>query len=478
MQDGSIYLTDKSSANGTTVNGTKITSDIEVSINRGDKVTFGGVADLDWNRIPIVPVIDSTIWDVYTIGVDYRNRVKLIDNTNKASRFHAMLKVDKKSGKCYVVDYSSNGTFANGQRVNKNQDTLIKYQSDLKFANIPFDWSKMKRPESNAVKNIAIIAALIAVVIGGLFGYNKLHKWNLDDIQRNYGDAIVFVRHDFQVRAELFSGEVYALAINESGLPLFIDPEGTNDIEQYEPVFRSIESISSADNDYFTVTTNGTAFFVDNKGTMATNRHITKPWESNIDSYKAAFEKRYSDLKRIYGYTTFIGIAKNNVSVSISESSRSDFLECSIINTETDSRSKDVGLIRTKINKTVSDNGRYIKLNKAVYDSEKLTPGSTIFYIGYPLGTTMFKIIDDNKNTNTHDIRQSPQQGVITQNPDKYKFGHNAPSYGGASGSPIFNEKGKLVGIHNSGMSSTGIHGFNWGILAKHLKELYDEEFE
>ncbi len=421
LQDGSIYLTDKSSANGTTVNGTKISSNVEVSVKRGDKIQFAGVADLDWNRVPIVPIIDPKIWDVYTIGVDYRNRIKINDNTNQASRFHAMLKVNKKDGKCYISDYSSNGTFANGQRVQSGQEKLIKYKSDLKFANIPFDWSKVKRSGGGSMNTIAMIAAAIIIVAGCFFGYQKLHKWDLDKVQRVYGDAIVFVRHDFQVRAELFNGEVYALAINESGLPLFIDPDKTNDVDKYEPVFRSIDNISDQDNDYFTVSTSGTAFFIDKRGTMATNRHLTKPWEANIDSYKAAFEKRYpdSDVKRIYGYTTFIGIAKNNVSVSISESSKTDFTECSIIRVETDTRSKDVGLIRTKTNKTISEGEMYISLDKAVFDPMKLTPGSTLFYVGYPLGSTMFKIIDDNTSTNTYDIRQSPQQGVITQNADK-----------------------------------------------------------
>ena len=62
--------------------------------------------------------------------------------------------------------------------------------------------------------------------------------------------------------------------------------------------------------------------------------------------------------------------------------------------------------------------------------------------------------------------------GSITQILNEFQFGFDAASFGGASGSPIFNDKGMLVGILNSGVTST--QGFNYGIKAKYIKELLD----
>ena len=47
----------------------------------------------------------------------------------------------------------------------------------------------------------------------------------------------------------------------------------------------------------------------------------------------------------------------------------------------------------------------------------------------------------------------------------------DATTAGGASGSPIFNEHGMLVGILNA---TTDQKNFTWGIKAKYIKELLD----
>ena len=49
--------------------------------------------------------------------------------------------------------------------------------------------------------------------------------------------------------------------------------------------------------------------------------------------------------------------------------------------------------------------------------------------------------------------------GSVTQECADYSFGFDASSYGGASGSPIFNEKGQLIGVLNAGDSKS--QGFN-----------------
>ena len=67
------------------------------------------------------------------------------------------------------------------------------------------------------------------------------------------------------------------------------------------------------------------------------------------------------------------------------------------------------------------------------------------------------------------------QGGTIIQQNSEFDFGHNAPTTGGASGSPIFNEFGMLIGVHHEGLSRIETQGYNFGVKAKYIKELLDE---
>ena len=87
--------------------------------------------------------------------------------------------------------------------------------------------------------------------------------------------------------------------------------------------------------------------------------------------------------------------------------------------------------------------------------------------MGFPFGLTIQDL------QSSKGIRILANGGSITQECTEYSFGFNAPSYGGASGSPIFNEYGQLVGILNSGVSKT--QGFNYAIKAAYVKELLEQ---
>jgi S1-C subfamily serine protease len=87
--------------------------------------------------------------------------------------------------------------------------------------------------------------------------------------------------------------------------------------------------------------------------------------------------------------------------------------------------------------------------------------------MGFPFGLSL----QDLKTSKG--IRILANGGSITQECTEYSFGFNAPSYGGASGSPIFNAKGQLIGVLNSGVRNS--QGFNYAVKAVHVKELYDK---
>lgn len=55
---------------------------------------------------------------------------------------------------------------------------------------------------------------------------------------------------------------------------------------------------------------------------------------------------------------------------------------------------------------------------------------------------------------------------------DKYEIQYNAPSFHGASGSPVFNQKGQLIAVNYAGMEKA--QGYNFGIIATHINKLLD----
>jgi len=456
--DGAIFISDKESTNGTTVRGQRISPETETSLNRGDKVTFAGVADLDWSRIPIVAPPPPG-WKVYSIGSGLRNRIQVSEASGRVSRYHATLKIDPK-GKIFINDHSSNGTFVNDVRIQSGQDVRIKRKDRISFANATdLNWNVVK-PASSMTWKIALASIAFLLLAGAGFLGMKMgwleSKWSLEKTYNTYSNAIVCVYHEFHIVANLLNGEQIVLDIDNEG--------------NYQGNFALKGSDEAVK---FTKSKSGTAFLIDKNGTLATNRHITVPWENILENKSLVGLQRINNtaIKNIVGETVYIGVVYNKTSIS----RISDFEECSILSRTTDNRDKDVGLLRVKNAKQLPLEFTPVELNKAFLDGKQITIGQPIYLIGYPLGPNMF-ILTSIGSTNTYEVKLTSQEGAVSQMPDAYKFGHNAISFAGSSGSPIFNNHGQLVGILNSGLSGAGIQGYSWGILAKHIKELYEKE--
>jgi pSer/pThr/pTyr-binding forkhead associated (FHA) protein len=461
--DGSIFITDRSSTNGTTLRGRKLQKEDEVSVNRGDKITFAGVIDLDWSKVPVVTPPPPG-WHLYSVGSDLNNRIQITDTSDRISRFHATLKIDPK-GKIYLNDHSSNGTYVNGQRIPSNQDYRIKRKASVMFANVaPLDWNRIKAVRPLPLLQIAAavaVAAIIGVAVY-LVSVPNPFKWSLQKTYATYSNSVVCVLHAYKLVATRADGAKFVWCKDckqESG-------------EEGDWVMPG--SAKAANGDLVYVGT-GTAFLVDREGFMVTNRHITIPWEEDLKKLKfRQLEKADYILGKPSGETVYIGVAYNQTFIS----GYSDFEECSVISRTTDDEQKDVGLLKVKNLKQLPVKFTPIDLKNAVLDSKNTGVGQALYLIGYPLGTNMFSLISDNTSGNTVEVKLTSQTGAINQLPDKYKFGHSAISFGGSSGSPVFNDRGQLIGIHNSGLSQSGIQGYGWAILAKHAKELYDKEKE
>ena len=122
MDNGELLLTDKDSRNGTFVKNKKISPNVEVSIKRGDLIRFAD-SELIWAYVPAAEDL-SKYKSVVNIGSNMLNNV--VVNSALVSRFHAVLKVDKK-GKAFLFDNdSTNGTQVNGVKIQSGKSVQIK----------------------------------------------------------------------------------------------------------------------------------------------------------------------------------------------------------------------------------------------------------------------------------------------------------------------------------------------------------------
>ena len=115
-------------------------------------------------------------------------------------------------------------------------------------------------------------------------------------------------------------------------------------------------------------------------------------------------------------------------------------------------------------NSWVQTNITGIPVNKICTDDVRL--GNRVYTIGFPFGLTI------------QDYKKKPLQayfsdGGVSNTSFDYKFGLTATSYHGASGSPVFDKKGNLVGVLNSGVDVS--QGFNYAIKAKYIHKLLSQ---
>ena len=216
----------------------------------------------------------------------------------------------------------------------------------------------------------------------------------------------------------------------------------------------------------------GTGFFVSEDGKIVTNLHIVRPWlfEKDLslisDQYKMFMASVASENPALNAFTAqikvegvldYIGMIPNGV--YFGEDNLKKCREFAVH----DNIEKDVAILQLETMK-LPDKSSIVDLNQAVVNDTEITVGSHIYTLGFPFGLSL----QDLKSPKG--IQLLGHGGSITQESTKYSFGFDAASYGGASGSPIFNEKGQLIGILNSGVSKS--QGFNYAIKASYVVDL------
>lgn len=486
LDNGDIILEDKNSTNGTTVGGKRIKPNVEVPVRQGDQIYFAD-APLAWSRIPMAPN-NSKYKTVVNIGSDYRNDIVVSNPT--VSRFHASLKIEKKGGKALLFDNgSANGIKVNGIQMTKGTPKQIKKGDNIICGTEDVtETISQFLPNSVSFLKIAMSFLLVACLVGGAYWmYNVIIK----DDPSAYRPSVVYVQAKYH----------YEVSLEDNPF--------NDQLKKAMVMEVPVEGVVQA-----------TAFFIDNEGRMATNRHVALPWseeyrsgeystENLTQKYEEFLAKQlkikrldteYEDLDLVKAVTQLQSTAlgkellescsnETELNAKLNRINKSklkivgvmdrimvgypgnyythleEFQFCNVSAVSNDPK-KDVAILQLNDKKTPKTIEKILHIDNI--STESLRPlKDDLYYIGYPYGI-LWGMDDDTKS-----LEPNLRKTTCTKNPGKYDFEFDAASVGGSSGSPLFNKKGQLVGILYGGYSN---HSVTFAVHAKYLKQLYDQE--
>lgn len=455
-------LRDLGSTNGTFVNGVRISE--PRAVTAADTIQFGS-EKTSINGILAQAgktKIEKPLRNGITIGRADDNDIVI--SHDGISAHHAVI-YKNEDGTVTIEDRdSTNGTYVNGEKITSKR---LKAGDRVTLGKSrPLDWANIfpdPRPNPHPVQHhmrhrwLIIIAAASALIVfitaGAWFFLNR--KWDKERVYDTYKDTVCLVIADYGYKVMVGDKDMTETLF---GVPLItLDEEG---------------EISKEPQAY-----TGTAFFISEDGKLATNLHITKPWLYENDSKEIAkrvkeyfalmggavdprFNAMVSEVK-VDGKLTSLYVIPNGLAVTDGNA-----IYCKVLKGE-ENTENDISIIQTESKTLPSRVTNVLSLENADMTEDALKQGKTIFTIGFPYGLGVGMIKGEELQNQVH-------EGAITQERGEYEFGHDAATAGGASGSPIINDKGQLIGIHHAGLTGvTGAQGFNRGIKAKHLYKLY-----
>ncbi|MBQ7419630.1 MAG: FHA domain-containing protein [Prevotella sp.] len=521
LDDGQIILEDKNSKNGTTVGNKKLEPGREVTVQRGDRISFADVP-LVWAKVPVGEKL-TNYKSVYNIGSNYRNEIIL--NSQTVSRYHASVRVGK-DGKVYIHDNGSrNGTMVNGVKIAANKDVRIKKGDNIVCGTEDVTdqvMALMPKVNKGLIYGIAGAVGVLAL-IGILFAlWPKGEAEPVAALTSDGDTTYVAPSTPSSVSPEKYRNTVVYVGAQYHFTAEFEDnpmPDTWNGI---------IDDIASKQ-PYC-----ATAFFLDRKGYMGTNRHVAVPWDYRTkeeDNWiREAIEYRIELMRRTCMFMQSGGDTRYTVSdkmgrdfseatmrafvqtklgdaiikhiskygtawraeltkiadrmmrsrydvagemeyITVGYAGRNythldEFQRCDVV---ADSKDKDIDVALLQLNDKKTPQEVELLFNPDDFCTERLVPlKDKLFTIGYPAGLNWAL---DRK---TKSLEPSIKETKCSKEPSKYDFEFQEQSVGGSSGSPVFNEAGQLVGVLWGGTSVAG--GYTKAVQAKFLKKIYDEE--
>lgn len=449
LDNGDMMLVDKGSSNGTFVNGNRIAPEKEVTVTRNDTITIADQT-LPWSMIPVLQIPDKeNIRIIKGIGSHYLNAIHV--SGNQVSRFHATVK-QTKDGKWYICDHSTNGTTVNGVRLPKDQYVRFKKGDAIACAGVAILNPATGGSDGGGVMKTLGIVLCACIVIGlcafAAFKMIDTHdKMSNEEIYEMYAPSTVM----------LYTSYYFKITTPEYGTERFVMNE-KGGLSTYN--HNAMHSFA-------------TGFFISENGVIVTNLHVTAPWlfgkdKDVLEDVKRKYHKfrisyALSDIK-VEGAIEYIVAVPNG---QIFDSTNATKLRIVMQSDKTDI---DLSILQTMNNKLPAGS-TYVPVDNICTDNVPV--GTKLFTMGFPIPDGLQDLGYFEKNPNKV-LQATGAAGVITQNNDKYVYGFDATSYHGASGSPIFDEYGRLVGVVAAGLS--GVQGYNFGVKAKYIKRLLESD--
>lgn len=493
LNNGDILLEDKGSVNGTFVMNVPIKPGKPVNVRRGDAIRFADV-ELQWSQIPM-PEDNSAYKGIYSIGTHFNNDFQISGAT--VSRYHATVKHGK-DNKMYIFDHSKNGTTVDGIKLTSNSPYRIKKSSAVVCGGVPVDLSRLPWPSSAWKTTLGIVASIIVLIgigvgvymsdiIPGLFGGTMTDK----ELYDRHKSSVVMLKSIYH----------YEVSINGLSIDEFNEYcakyFGKRIPKKVLYFNKKLHNVSELDNkEYITLIDKitdekgmslGTGFFISPDGKLITNLHVVKPWlglksEDNMEEEIKRVYKR--DFAEIVGKLTAInssfaalqayieeinvkGVLTKIILVPQGEIFSSESMRtCKVLYAEGNNLDKDVALIDMYGN-GLPDGCTYVNVKDSMdLSKDAYNVGTKVATIGYPNPTN---IQDFNSEKGIKPVFASSR---INKEDEVYRFAFDAISAGGASGSPIFNQRGFLIGVLNSGIRTQPM---TYGIKSKYIKEILDK---
>lgn len=447
LDNGDIILTDKSK-NGTFVNGNKVSPGKDVSIKRGDDVKFADVK-LDWYKIPTLQ-ISPDVKEIIGIGSHYLNKIVL--SGDYASRFHATLK-RKTDGKWYIEDHSKNGTKINGSKIASGVDVRLNRKDVIECAGNP-----VKNPYENGRGSISGFSSWIwggvaaaAVVCVAVLAY-ILWPWSPERLYKVYSPATCMVICEYHY-------DVYLDGESEN-LSIFLD-------RIYDKNFPS------------KIEASGTGFFASKDGLVITNHHVLAPWADpedlevikgiekflDEDYHNSLLRSRFqitSDKMEIRPCLDKIYVVPNGkIDANENRLEGRDPVTTSSLDV-------DLGYFHL-VKQSLPEGANYVPLKK-VSKTDYDIIGKKVVSVGFPMGRKY------QTDPNNKPINAIYTTGNITGHVDKVSVMFDATIEHGCSGSPVFNDRGKLVGVAFAGLSEH--REYNMFVHANLITDLLNKKHE
>lgn len=497
LNSGDILLEDKGSKNGTFVQNQPIQAGKVVNVRRGDAIRFADV-ELQWAQVPVED--NSNYKAVWGIGTNFHNDFQIAGNT--VSRYHATVKQGK-DGKFYIFDHSKNGTTVNGQKIMPNQPYRIKKNSAISCGGVPVNLTvgnKIKWP-LEWPKIVLSTAAALLVLCGIGFGMWKMTEkqstsgvadgkdsvivastskvYSDDQLYSMYNHSVVMLLGVYHYEVTVGNWNMDQLN-TYLGIPKRFVPSGGKLVDISELSTADLVKIfkdSEKGSQY-----GGTGFFVSEDGKLVTNLHVVKPWlfDNSLETIRhhvatlvqergdllenAELKASVSEVK-VEGVLDYIALIPQGETFD-----ETNIHKCRPI-VAGEEVNKDVAMVQTYTKRLPTSECTFVDLSKQLeLTDDSIYVGSHVYTIGFPRAKDSFL----QREADSEGIKVIAQGGSINQL-FEFDFGHNAATTGGASGSPIFNKYGKLVGVHHAGLSQAGVQGYNYGVKSKYVKELLDE---